>query len=298
LHCRTPLDIARRILRKENYLIAMLESPIFHVALPLPSFLTLSSHVVLSRNMEWNLHWCLLDHLFDENHDHVNDKSNDIPPQHKHRLNPILRDVAALQKRFVTIGMVNVVLTPFLLVFRSIQFFLLSTQEWYVAKTSSLSTRRWSPTALWMFREYNEWPHVFDARMARATPAAEAYLHLFPSGIVSIVATGISFCAGSIMAVLILVSLIEEQILMDIEVVDRPLLWYLTIATGLFVIARTFHPHQNYSPPSSSTTTSKVRSGAHFGGFMQGRGGVDSACEDAMARLAADTHHFPPAWRG
>ncbi|KDO35450.1 hypothetical protein SPRG_00298 [Saprolegnia parasitica CBS 223.65] len=242
----TPLDAARRIMRKETTL---------SLSLPLPTwFPTMSSHVLFSRNMEWNLHVCVLDHLFDAS-GHLG-----------------LRDAKALEKRLVTVGVINLVLTPFLLLFRVIQFFLLSTQEWYLHKTSYLSARRWSPLAMWTFREYNELPHVFDTRMGQAYPAAEAYLALFPAGVVSILATGVSFCAGSIMGVLVALSVVEESILLEVELGQRQLLWYLTVATGVFALARTFHATPR---------------------FMTGEN-----CEDAMARLAAETHYSPPEWKG
>ncbi|OQS02261.1 autophagy-related protein [Thraustotheca clavata] len=253
---QTPLDIARRVMRKENYLIAFLNSPLFHVALPLPAWLTLSSHVLFSRNMEWNINVCLFDFMLDNSN----------------QLHPRFKDPKALEKRLVTIGILNLVLTPFLLLFRIIQFFLLSTQEWYLNKTTYLSTRRWSPLAMWTFREYNELPHVFDTRMSQAYPAAEAYLALFPAGIVSILATGVSFCAGSIMAVLVVLSVVEESILLEVQVYDRQLLWYLTLATGVFALARTFH-----TPPR----------------FMTGEN-----CEEAMTCLSAETHYERPEWKG
>ncbi|OQR88297.1 autophagy-related protein [Achlya hypogyna] len=252
---QTPLDVARRVMRKENYLIAFLNTPAFQVALPLPAWLpTMSSHVLFSRNMEWNLHVCLLDHLLD-GAGHL-----------------ALRDAAVLEKRLVTIGILNLVLTPFLLLFRVIQFFLLSTQEWYVNKTSYLSARRWSPRALWTFREYNELPHVFDTRLGQAYPAAEAYLGLFPAGVVSILASGVSFCAGSIMGVLVALSVVEESILLEVELGNRQLLWYLTVATGAFAFARSFQTAPR---------------------FVSGE-----SCEEAMERLAAETHYLPPEWKG
>ncbi|RHY28454.1 hypothetical protein DYB32_005965 [Aphanomyces invadans] len=224
----TPLAMARRIMRKDNFMIAFMNAPVFHTALPVPSWLPLSSHAVFSRNMEFNLQLCILDPMFD----------------------PIaggsLRALSAddLKKRLMAVGMVNLLLTPFLLLFRAIQFFLLGAQEWSVNRASYLSSRRWSPLAMWTFREYNELPHVFDARIEKAAPLAEAYLALFPSGLVSIVASGVAFFAGSIMAVLIFMSLVEESIVLEVEVGSRQLIWYFTIASGVFALARSFQSPQ------------------------------------------------------
>ncbi|RHY49547.1 hypothetical protein DYB38_006002 [Aphanomyces astaci] len=248
----TPLAIARRIMRKDNFMIAFMNAPVFQNTVP--SWLPLSSHAIFSRNMEFNLQLCILDPMFDDT------------------TSSSVLSAEDLKKRLVTVGMVNLFLTPFLLLFRSIQFFLLGAQEWSVNRTTYLSSRRWSPLALWTFREYNELPHVFDARIQAAAPLAEAYLGLFPSGLVSIIASGVAFLAGSIMAVLIFVSLVEESIILEVEVEGRQLIWYFTIASGVFALARSFQ------------STSR---------FV-----VTESCEDAMTCLAAETHHFPSAWKG
>lgn len=256
----TPHDFARRIMRRENYLIACMSHSIFQERKLLPSFLQFAStsEVMFSRNMEANLNICLLDHMFDANHN-LSTK--------------FVQDVKMLQKRFVIAGVLNLVLIPFLLLYRVFRFLFLSAQEWHMNRVHYFGTRRWSSYALWRFREYNELPHVLDARMERSYPLAEKYLALFPAGAVGIVAGGVAFCASSMMAVLVAVSLVEESILLETTFRDRQLLWYLTIFTGIFALARSF--------ASSSSP------------FL-----TNGDCEEAMAQLAAETHHFPKDWRG
>ncbi|CAK4647403.1 hypothetical protein LEN26_005346 [Aphanomyces euteiches] len=245
----TPLDIARRVMRKENYMIACMNSPLFQTELP--SWVRLSSHVIFSRNMEFNLQMCVLDPMF-----------SSTRPQ----------SAEELKKRLTVAGIVNLLLIPFLLLFRTIQFFLVGAQEWSANRTMFLSSRRWSPLAMWTFREYNELPHVFDARVSKAYPLAEAYLGLFPTGLVSIIAGGVAFLAGSVMAILVFLSVVEESILLEIEVGSRQLIWYLTIAGWIFLLARSFQVSVRFTTGESY--------------------------EEAMTKLAAETHHFPTVWRG
>ncbi|KAF0700259.1 Aste57867_9214 [Aphanomyces stellatus] len=253
LHMSTPLDLARRILRKENYMIAFMNSATFQAASS--TWMTrLTSHVIFSRNMEFNLQLCLLDPMFDAA---------------TATLNPLSPEM--LKKHLFAVGMLNLLLTPFLLIFRILQTFLRSMHE-LRAKDNYQTSRRWSPSALWTFREYNELPHVFDARVERAYPLAETYLGLFPTGVVSIVAGGVAFFMGSIIAVLLLLGLVEESILLEVEFGPFKLLWYLTVASMMFALARRLQASPRFTSGAS--------------------------CEEAMTALAAETHHFPSAWRG
>lgn len=80
----TEHDVVSRIMRKENYLIGMLNKGVLalHVGTPC---LGLRKKFMLTKTLEWNLHWCLLDCMFGEDF----------------RLKPaFLQDAPALQRRF------------------------------------------------------------------------------------------------------------------------------------------------------------------------------------------------------
>lgn len=256
----TPHDFARRIMRRDNYLIACMNHSLFQGTNLLPVWLQFAStsHVMFSRNMECNLNICLVEQLFDGEHN---------------LSHSFIHDVNILQKRFVIAGMLNLVLTPFILLYRVSHFFFLSAQEWQMNRVHYFGTRRWSSYALWKFREYNELPHVLDARIARSYGQAERYLSFFPAGPLAIIAGGISFCASSLMAVLIALTIVEESIILETTLWGHQLVWYLTISTGIFALSRSF------------TTSSSP--------FLE-----NGDCEEAMSQLAAETHHFPQEWHG
>lgn len=56
-------DIANRLMRKENYLIAMINKDVLNLSLPLPF---LRGRQLFSKTMEWYLHFCILDMAFNE----------------------------------------------------------------------------------------------------------------------------------------------------------------------------------------------------------------------------------------
>ncbi|RQM16368.1 hypothetical protein DD237_003788 [Peronospora effusa] len=256
----SPHDFARRIMRRDNYLIAFMNHSLFRSKSLLPSSLQFlsTSHIMCSRNMEANLNICLLDQMFDA--------ELNLAPS-------VIHNVEMLKKRFVIAGVLNFVLAPFILLYRLSRFFFLAAQEWQTNRVYYFGTRRWSAYAIWRFREYNELPHVLDARMARSYALADRYLGMFPAGSLAIVAGGISFCASSLMAVLVLVSLLEESVLLQTTLFGHELLWYLTVSTGVFALSRSF---------TSSTSP-----------FL-----VNGDCEEAMMEVFAETHYFPKEWRG
>lgn len=65
-------DIANRIMRQENYLIALFNKDLLDLRVPWPSAMNKfrveaeGSAKVLTQALEWNLRFCLMEYLFDE----------------------------------------------------------------------------------------------------------------------------------------------------------------------------------------------------------------------------------------
>lgn len=57
-------DIANRLMRRENYLIALFNKDILDLTVPLPFFRNRGP--MLTRTLEWNLSQCILDFVFNE----------------------------------------------------------------------------------------------------------------------------------------------------------------------------------------------------------------------------------------
>ncbi|KAK3250079.1 autophagy protein atg9 [Cymbomonas tetramitiformis] len=102
----TALDVVSRIMRKENYLIGMLNKDVLCLQVPIP---WISKRVMLTKTLEWNIYWCILDCMFDDNF--LIQRS-------------FLEDEAALRKRLALMSIFNLLLSPFLVLFLSMYFFL------------------------------------------------------------------------------------------------------------------------------------------------------------------------------
>ena len=60
-HNLTPLDIANRIMREDNYLIALMNKNLLNVSLPLP---LIGRRHFLPESLEWNIKRCIVGHIF------------------------------------------------------------------------------------------------------------------------------------------------------------------------------------------------------------------------------------------
>ena len=104
-------DIANRLMRKENYLIALFNKDILDLTLPIPF---LRNRQLFSRTLEWNLNLCILDYVFNE--------QGQVRPlflkdTHRRKLSDGLR------RRFLFAGAMNVVCAPFIVIYLMMLYF-------------------------------------------------------------------------------------------------------------------------------------------------------------------------------
>jgi autophagy-related protein 9 len=250
----TEYDVVARIMRKDNYLVALINQSLLNLKVPWWLSPFVSEKLFLTKSLEWCLAFCITDGMFNE----------------QFTISTLfLRDVGGLEGKFFMVGVINFCLLPVMLIFMTISFFLQNAQQFHSSR-AYLGPRQWSPLALWMFREYNELPHVFEERMNRSYPHAVEYLSLFHDVNASVVARCGAYIAGSFVATLLLISVIAEGALLYVLVAEHNLLWWLGIFSALYASARAFVPDDKKAYQSP---------------------------EDLMTNIAAFTHHFPERWQ-
>lgn len=104
-------DVASRIMRTENYLIALFNKDVFDITIPLPY---LRDRHVFTKDLEWNLAFCVLGFLFDER---GQIRKRFLREKNKQILS------ATLKRRFIFMGLLNLVLFPFILGYLILYFF-------------------------------------------------------------------------------------------------------------------------------------------------------------------------------
>ncbi|KAK9845371.1 hypothetical protein WJX81_004761 [Elliptochloris bilobata] len=217
----TEADVVARIMRKENYLIGLLNRGVLALHVPVPG---LRKRLMLTKTLEWNLHWCVLDAMLD-------DKSFTIRES-------FVADVAGLQRRFRRMAVVNLVLAPFLLAFLLIYFFMRNAERLY-HQPSAAGARRWSPLAAWRLREFNELPHYTAHRLNASHKAAERYIAQFPSAALNHAARFVAFVAGSFAALLLFAALVDD-VLLERHLFGRTIVWWGAVLGVVLAVSRAF----------------------------------------------------------
>lgn len=151
---------------------------VFIITTPLdlrvPWWLTpfVTERLFLTKSLEWSLSFCILEYMFNEQF--VISTS-------------FLKNVTLLQTRLKVVGVLHMVLLPFMVIFMTIHFFLLNAQSFHSNK-AYLGPRQWSPLALWTFREFNELPHIFNERINKSYEPSNEYILSFTNHYTAIIA--------------------------------------------------------------------------------------------------------------
>ena len=250
-------DIANRLMRRENYMIALINKDILDLTLPLPF---LRNRQFFSKTLEWNLSLCILDFVFDE----------------QGQVRPLfLKDVRRralsdkLRERFIFAGFMNLFCAPLLVVFFVLYYFFRYFNE-YQRNPSQIGSRQYTPLAEWKFREFNELWHLFQRRVNMSYPFASRYLEQFPKDKTIQVSRFVAFVTGALASVLALASVIDPELFLAFEITpERTVLFYLGVFGTVWAVARGIVPEENlvFDP------------------------------EYALTNVAEYTHYLPNHWR-
>ncbi|WVO15865.1 hypothetical protein L204_103527 [Cryptococcus depauperatus] len=267
-------DVANRILRQENYLIALFNKDLLDLRVRIPLFHALdnmfpSTLIItsaepslpynqaiaerkylsfganhLTKALEWNLRFCLLEYLFDQR---GQVRKEFVRERRRKDL------VQGLKRRFIFMGILNAIFAPFIIIYLLLYSFFRYFEE-YHKNPSSIGSRQYTPYAQWKFREFNELPHLFERRLDRSYQTAKQYVDQFPKERMALVMKFVAFVAGSFAAVLLVASLIDPDLFLHFEITPhRTVLFYLGIFGSVLAVSRGMVPEENmvFDPEAS-----------------------------------------------
>lgn len=273
-------DIANRIMRKENYMIAIINKNVLDLGIPVPSVLSgiLSSKSVLTRTLEWNLKLCINNFIFNEN--------GQISPS-------ILKESARnqnsqdLSARFKMAAIINLLLCPFIVVYFVLLNFFRYFNEYKSNPSSILGLRQYTPWAEWKLREFNELPHFFVKRLHLSIGPANTYINQFPGGVLIMnLMSFINFVSGAILAVLVLMAVFfedEEHNFWSFEITEnRSTLFYISVFGSIWAVTAN---SLNASTTSNSAENANTRGVSFF---------YDP--EASLRYVSQFTHYLPSSW--
>jgi hypothetical protein len=222
----TSLDIAIRIMKKENYLIAMFNKNVLNLSPPR----FLQSNMFINKLLEWDLSFCIIDYIFDSE---GNLKEAFTKPENQYVL------AENLSKRFRIMGILNIIFFPFILIYMSILFIFKYGESFY-NQPHLLGSRQWSLKAQWSIREFNELPHLFSLRINAATDHALEYIKQFPSMTMDFVARTIILFTGSALIIFLFFSFLNGHVFNLNLIGNMSIAWCFAILITIIAFARNF----------------------------------------------------------
>ncbi|KAJ1025162.1 hypothetical protein NDA16_002668 [Ustilago loliicola] len=225
-------DVANRIMRQENYLIALFNENILDLSVPGLR----NRSPALTQSLEWNLNFCLLGFLFDSN---GQVRHQFLSERYRADL------IEGLRRRFLFMAVVNAIFAPFIVLYLLIYSFFRYFEE-YHKDPSNLGSRQYTQYARWKFREFNELPHLFRRRCHTSYAPAQKYIDQFPKEKTAIVARFVAFVAGSFTAVLILASVIDPDLFLHFDITpQRNVLFYIGVFGAILAVSRGMIPDEH-----------------------------------------------------
>ncbi|XP_064613606.1 autophagy-related protein 9A-like [Liolophura sinensis] len=251
----TELDIYHRILRFKNYMIAMVNKSLLPLEGNIPfvgtcSFLSIG----LKYNIEIILFWGPWSPF--ENNWKLRDEYKNM--HNRKRL------AEQLAKRILWIGIANFILCPVIFLWQILYSFF-RYAELIKREPGALGVRRWSNYGRLYLRHFNELDHEFTARLNRGYKPATMYMNIFTTPVLVVLAKNVAFFMGSILAVLVVLTVIDEDVLTVEHVLTT-----MTITGVIVTCCRALIPdeHTVYNP------------------------------EHLLTGILAQIHYMPEHWKG
>lgn len=222
-------EICNRLMRRENYLVALFNKEVLNVDSPL----RIRPSSTLTKTLEWNLSFCILNYFFDER---GNIKSEFLKDVRREKISEELR------RRFVAVGVANLIFSPFILLMMGL-YLIFKYGEGIYRNPRTVATRQYGTAARWRLREFNELPHLFERRLSHTNRKATKYMEQFSQSRWTWAARLVSFVTGSVAVVLLALTILNEDLLMHFEITSgKSIIWYLGFMGLSLAISRAMIP--------------------------------------------------------
>ena len=200
-----PVDIiVNNIMKSENYFIALMQRDLFKIP-----------NKYFTKQIEINLLYGL----------------NSIKIYNK--------DVSSIKRRIIYLGILNLILSPFILIYNIISFIFSNIDELYINK-KVLGPRRYTLYFKWKIRQYNELEHHFNHRLNRSLKHSIEYTKQFPSLFIENISKFILLLSGGFIVFFLLLSVLDENILLYVTFLNRSLIFYAGLCATISAFCKGF----------------------------------------------------------
>ncbi|KAF2656004.1 APG9-domain-containing protein [Lophiostoma macrostomum CBS 122681] len=227
------VDIASRLMRQDNYLIALFNKEILDVTIHIPF---LGARNFFSETTKAHVQFAVMNFVFSGprgtfNQDFLKERNR--------------RDlVKKLRERLLRVGVISIVYSPFTVMFVLTSYVFKYFTE-YHKDPSQLGSRDFTTFAQWKFREFNELPHLFSLRKNMAYPYANLYLAQFPKDKTEQLMSFVAFVVGAIGTVLVGFTLFDHELFLNFEITSgtTALVW-ITTCGSIYAAMRSGSPRE------------------------------------------------------
>lgn len=219
--------ITNRILRDENYYIALIHKDIIEIPKKL-----------YTNQLEINLQYIILSDIQNIGSDN-------------------------LRRKFILYGIFNLIFSIFIFIYM-LSYFLASNIDEFYSKKNILGSRRYRSFYKWKFRDYNELEHFFEKRINKSIPFANEYIQQFPSPIVDVLCKFVCLISGSFIGFLLVLSILDESTLLYVRLFDRTLIFYTGLFGAISTAARSYLREPEKSIYNPNSTMQKVYKYTHY----------------------------------
>jgi autophagy-related protein 9 len=160
--------------------------------------------------MQWNIRYCIIHSIFNE--------EQKIHSDFFHSTN-------------------KYIMMPFILVFLFFMNFFTYCENLY-SKPGTLLNYNWTALANWKLRYYNELYHNFHERLKLAQKPSTEYMNQFPNKIMDSLTQLVVFILSALFSVLVILSLVNENILVNLNIFNKSIIWYITVLGSVAAILR------------------------------------------------------------
>lgn len=218
-------NIANRITNGDNYMIALVDHGILN-------------YPVLTNLMEWNFTYCFIHSIFDDE-----SKINIV------HLNNLEKTKGDIGRRIIAVSVINFLFMPFILLFILFSNFFEYGATFYNSP-SKIASYNWTRYGKWKIRNYNELYHNFHERLKNSEKPCIEYTRQFPNKLLDSVLGFLVFTFSSFFIVLLILSFINDNILTNLFIGSKSILWILTIMGSLITLCHNMISHQVLYYPS------------------------------------------------
>lgn len=231
----TAETVANRLMRQDNYYVALFNKEIFDFTLPVPF---LGSRTFYSKSLEWCIDFCLTNFVFDE-------QGAPRPFALDVKNRKVL--VEGLRRRLRFAALISIIFAPWnILRFSIVYFFRYYTE--FTRNPARASLRAFTPFAEWKIREFNELEHLFQRRIRQAYPFAIEYLKQFPKDKTDQLCRFVAFVSGAFAGVLALATLFDSELFLGFEITEgRTTVFWISVMVGIFSVAHGALPDETES---------------------------------------------------